>query len=89
MDKNLPDKLRATASESKRQMLDAAADAIEQLLEDLRGDCSCCIRSGDFHRCMEEVRFVNKCEDCDQDCKCKGCDNGSEWAWRGVQKEGQ
>ena len=83
--KELIAKLRATKSVSKRQMLDAAADTIEQLLADLRGKCSCCVNYGSFLRCLEsEDWIVEECEDCDQDCQCKSCEKGSKWEWRGI-----
>ena len=57
--------------------------AVEQLKEVDRGDlfrCSHCIHD---ELCNDGL---TSCIDCDKDCSCHTCKNGSNWQWRGVQE---
>ncbi len=57
--------------------------AIEQLKEVDRVDlfrCSHCIHD---ELCNDGL---TSCVDCDKNCPCHTCENGSNWQWRGVQE---
>ncbi len=85
--KELVAKLRTTVSESKRAMLDEAADTIEGLAADLaRLDCcELCVHCQNPAPC-EDADF--DCDCCPHDCACKTCKAGDKWEWRGIQREG-
>lgn len=90
--KELVAKLRATKSVSKRQMLDAAADAIEQLMEDLRQSgrhepCDYCSKNRTWvPYCAQDV-ICDVCQN--SECPCHDCRDFSKWEWRGVPEEGR
>ena len=90
--KELVEKLRNTKSESKRKMLDEAADIIEALVADLKqaahcDTCDICAHSKQEPTCQCCEIFDFECFRCEFDCVCKNCIESSKFEWRGVQKE--
>ena len=90
--------LRETPSRSKRELLDKAADAIEELeqkfnslladtkqLADDMDECRICAHDATAVLC---VAWHLDCRTCTSDCVCKDCDRGEKWEWRGRKKEG-
>ena len=68
-----------------------AADLIERLekekaalLAQLKGRCDLCKNfsgSGMRKRCWETW----ECQQCNIECSCRGCRNGSKWEWKGLE----
>lgn len=76
-------KLRSTKSESKRKLLDTAADLIEKMEAEIKGldtDCRACRHNQDKPKCYETDTL---CDDCPFDCPCATCRDNSNWEWRG------
>lgn len=48
---------------------------------DLYGECPNCKHNGVCD--CEEYDF--DCASCKRDCKCGGCEGGSNWEWKGIQ----
>ena len=83
-------KLRTTKTESKRLMLDEAADLIEQMLSDLKRfdhECGLCRNAKTTEFC-EAASFDPwlLCDRCEADCVCRECDFNSKWEYRGFVK---
>lgn len=80
--------LRSTQSRSKRALLDAAADTIEALLEELRVSVPClvCAHHGeDDERCAAGDYDCSKCA---QKCPCLDCNYPyNHFEWRGINGE--
>ena len=81
--KKIVEQLRNTKSESKRKLLDTAADLLEKMAEEIKGmdtDCSACRHNQDKPQCAETDVL---CDDCPFDCPCATCRDNSNWEWRG------
>ena len=81
--KKIVEQLRNTKSESKRKLLDTAADLLEKMAEEIKGmdtDCSACRHNQDKPQCTETDVL---CDDCPFDCSCATCRDNSNWEWRG------
>lgn len=94
--KELVSELRSMESRSKRELLDNAADAIENLHESLvhclrlsSDCCTYCIHGREPQPC-ESVETMG-CDECELHCRCSDCvqgDNKFEWNGRMPDKEG-
>lgn len=80
--------LRNTESRSKQELLTAAADTIDALLEDLKTlvdkaePCDLCVNR---HITCKTEEF--DCDNCPDPCPCHDCCTGGDgWEWRGIQK---
>lgn len=81
--KKIVEQLRNTKSESKRKLLDGAADLIERLVakcKELDTDCSACAHAKVMVPCEATKEFL-MCDTCEMDCVCKTCRNNSNWEW--------
>lgn len=79
--KQIVEKLRSTKSESKRKLLDNAADLIEKLVEkckELDTDCKACANAKVMVPCEATEEFL-MCDTCSMDCVCKTCRDNSNW----------
>lgn len=79
--KKIVDQLRSTKSESKRKLLDTAADLIERLVakcKELDRDCNACAHIEVMVPCEATDKFL-MCDTCDMDCVCKTCRDNSNW----------
>ena len=91
--KTIVDELRAKPSRDNRNLLDRAADRIEELeaaYENLADDvkknaardiCDICKHANIHPDCPCD------CEECNEsECVCRNCINSSNWEWRGENK---
>ena len=92
-------RLRETPSWSKRELLDKAADAIEELerkfnalMEDTKkiiddaDSCDICAHVSTAKSCG--IVDISECYLClDEGCVCKNCDSSDNWKWRGPKNQ--
>lgn len=81
--KKLVEQLRSTVSVSKRRMLDAAADMIEAMEDEIKRldtDCCACRHNQTRPQCDD---VIGLCYECPFDCPCSTCRDNSNWEWRG------
>lgn len=84
----LVEELRTKKSRDNRELLDKAADTIEQLQKAYNGliaDVKQNAIRDVCDICKHNVMF-DDCEDCftcKLDCPCRECKEGSNWKWRG------
>lgn len=89
--------LRETPSRSKRELLDKAAQVIEELerkFNALMADMSRVLKDEDWCAICAHGQTPALCETedvscfaCPADCICKDCNGDSHWEWRGQMRE--
>lgn len=89
--KELIARLRSVESRSKGDLLEEAADIIDQLIADLKQSgrhelCDFCVHGQQAAPCFDNMDWVVDCEKCKADCPCKNCRDNSCFEWRGVQR---
>lgn len=89
--KDLITRLRSVTSRSKGDLLEEAADIIEQLIADLKQSgrhelCDFCVHGQQPAACFDKPDWVVDCKKCEADCPCKNCRDNSGFEWRGVQR---
>ena len=74
--------LQKELHETKSDLQKANA-RLEEAVADMKTCCDCCSICGNTR---SNPLCEGKCEHCQQDCKCKGCDEkASNFVWRGTE----